>query len=81
MRIKILLVMGLIIDEGHRVVYRAPYWAVDGAIEYVFNTLHTLIEVLFNQIQSMEDLILAIEYVVSTLHSFRSYFEHVGFNY
>ena len=49
------LVMGLIIDGGHRVVYRAPYWVVNGAMEYVFNTVHTLVEVLFNQMQNMED--------------------------
>ena len=33
------MVVQLIIDRGHRVVFRAPYYAVDGAIEYFFNTL------------------------------------------
>ena len=75
------LVMELIIDGGHRVVYRAPYWEVDGAIDYVFNTVHTLIEVLFNHIQNIDDLILVVDYIVSRLHSFCLYFEHVGFNY
>jgi transposase len=26
---------------GHRYLFRAPYWSVDGPIEYVFNTIHT----------------------------------------
>ena len=29
------LVIGIIIEAGHRFVFRAPYWAVDRAIEYV----------------------------------------------
>ena len=67
----------MIIDGGHQVVYQAPYWAVDGAIEYVFNTVHTLIEVLFNQIQNIEDLILAVDHVISTLYSSCSYFDRL----
>ena len=33
-------VVNLILDSGHRLVSRAPHWAVDGAIEYVFNKLY-----------------------------------------
>ena len=32
------LVMKLVINGLHQVVYRAPYWAVDSTIEYAFNT-------------------------------------------
>lgn len=31
-------VKDLIHNAGHGLVYRAPYWSCDGAIEYVFNT-------------------------------------------
>lgn len=30
-------VLALILQYGHLLSFRAPYWAVDGAIEYVFN--------------------------------------------
>ena len=36
-------VMVLIYQVGHRVVPRAPYWPVDCAVEYVFNTLQVLL--------------------------------------
>ena len=36
-------VVALIHLYGHGVIYRAPYWAVDGAIEYIFNTILTLV--------------------------------------
>ena len=48
-------IVAMIQNRGHRVVYRAPYWAVDGAIEYVFNTLHSLLEVMYNRISNMQE--------------------------
>jgi transposase len=33
------LIQQVIRNAGHRVVYRAPYYAMDGPIEYVFSTL------------------------------------------
>ena len=35
-------VVGLIHLYGHGVVFRAPYWPVDGAIEFIFNTIQSL---------------------------------------
>jgi transposase len=35
------IIRDLIAHAGHKIVYRAPYWSCDGAIEYVFNTIHT----------------------------------------
>ncbi len=37
-------VRDLIAHAGHRIEYRAPYWSCYGAIEYVFNTIHTELE-------------------------------------
>ena len=75
------LVIGLILNAGHQVVFRAPYWSVDGAIEYVFNTVHTLLEILFDNIADMDELILCVENVIASIQSFTSYLEHVGFVY
>ena len=38
------LILHLIHVRGHRVVFRAPYWSCDGAIEYVFNTIHVKLQ-------------------------------------
>jgi hypothetical protein len=35
------MVVAMIAAEGHGIVFRAPYWPVDGVIEYVFNIIHT----------------------------------------
>ena len=75
------LVIGLILNGGHQVVFRAPYWAVDGAIEYVFNSIHTLLEVLFDNVANMEELILCVENIMASMPCFCPYLEHVGFIY
>ena len=38
------LVQDLIHLFGHRIVYCAPYWSCDGPIEYVFNTIQTMMQ-------------------------------------
>ena len=35
------LTINIIHNTGHRYVFRAPYWPVDRAVEYVFNTVQT----------------------------------------
>ena len=32
----------------HHMVFRAPYWSCDGAIEYAFNTLQTRLQMEIN---------------------------------
>lgn len=32
-------VAAMILMAGHRIMFRAPYWPIDGPIEFVFNTL------------------------------------------
>jgi len=41
-------VLDLIDDAGHKIVFRAPYWSCDGAIEYVFNTIHVKLQMADN---------------------------------
>ena len=38
------IITALVENAGHCVVYCAPYWLCDGAIEYVFNTIHTKLQ-------------------------------------
>lgn len=76
------LIISMIEDAGRRVVYRAPYWSCDGAIEYVFNTLHTLLQMdTFNGATDVNELMLRIgdKIHLMGLSSFTPYFIHVGF--
>ena len=74
-------IVGMIHNRGHRLIYRAPYYAIDGAIEYVFNTLHSLLEVMYNRISNMQDLETAVEDCIRSMTTFVPYFKHVGFKY
>lgn len=77
------IITDLIENAGHRVVYRAPYWSCDGAIEYVFNTIHTKLQ-MANEITgatTLDDLRDKLDDIIFHLSttSFRPYFVHVGF--
>jgi len=50
------LVLNEILNRGHKCVFRAPYWAVDGAIEYVFNTMNTMLMIHYNELRTIGDL-------------------------
>ncbi len=73
------LVTNRILNAGHRYVFRAPYWPVDGAVEYVFNALQSKLRIYFNRLETMDNLRNRINLTVGGIFSFYRYFEHVGF--
>jgi hypothetical protein len=73
------LVMNQSLNTGHRYVFRACYWPVDGAVEYVFNTIQSKLRIYFNQLETMDDLRNRINLTVGGIFSFYRYFEHVEF--
>jgi hypothetical protein len=47
----------MILDEGHHFMFRAPYCAtVDGAIEYVFNTIECMFRIRSPDIKDVQSL-------------------------
>jgi len=38
-------VTNLNFNAGHRIVFRAPYYPVDGAIEYIFNVIQCALRI------------------------------------
>ena len=72
-------VLALIYAYGHGVCFRAPYYPVDGAIEYIFNTLQILIRSRLHEIHSEESLRGVVQQTVQSMCDFAPYFEHVGF--
>ena len=75
------IILNLIEVAGNQVVFRAPYWSCDGPIEYVFNTIHTKLQMDYGGVDNVDDLIAKIDDIIFVLvyTSFRAYFVHVGF--
>jgi len=75
------MVLDLIEDSGHRVVFRAPYWSCDGPIEYVFNTIHVKLQMDYDGVDNVQDLRNKLDNIIFHLvdAGFRPYFVHVGF--
>ena len=73
------IILDLIENAGHRIVFRAPYWSCDGAIEYVFNTIHTFLEMDGDKMEDVTALENRLNLIIGSLDSFRRYFLHVGF--
>jgi transposase len=69
----------MIIAAGHRIVYRAPYYPVDGPIEYVFNTIQEELTYRMHFINDLPTLHVHINAIVASLPEFQSYFIHCGF--
>ena len=75
------IILDLINNSGHRVVFRAPYWSCDGAIEYVFNTIHVKLQMSDTICDSEAHLIAEIDDIIFHMvdATFTPYFRHVGF--
>ncbi len=69
------MVLSLITGEGHRYPFRAPYWFVDGLIEYVFNTIQTHL-LSFFYLDQHEN---CLNKIINDMGGFERYFFHVGF--
>ena len=69
-----------IIAAGHRVAFRAPFYPVDGAIEYVFNTIQQQLTYRMHEITDAQELEDAVESIIGGIVDFRNYFYNVGFS-
>ena len=73
------MVLGLITGAGYRYLFRAPYWSVDGPIEYVFNPIHTHLLSYFTEIETLGELETCLDEIIDGMGHFERYFFHVGF--
>ncbi len=67
---------------GHHIVFQAPYWSCNGAIKYVFSTLHTFLLMDDDAgVMTSDNLMIQIDNHIFRMaqNSFRPYFVHVGF--
>ena len=73
------IVAAMINIHGHQIVFRAPYYPVDGPIEYVFNTVQQSISFVMYQIHDHDDLLVELNVQVGAIPDFVNYFRHCGF--
>jgi hypothetical protein len=64
---------------GNRFLPRAPYWPVDGPIEYVFNTIECELRQRLYKIRSDADLCREVLNIISSLSNLGKYFVHCGY--
>ena len=69
----------IICNAGHRIVFCAPYYSVNGPIEYVFNTIQDMLRINMDRITDMNSLILELLNAITAIHSFEPYFVNCGF--
>ena len=76
------LILDMIEDAGHRIVFHAPYWSCDGPIEYVFNTIHVKLQMNDTGVKTTAALEKEIDDIIFGMvdASFYPYFRHVGFS-
>ena len=68
------MVLNLITGECHRYLFRAPYWSIDGPIEYVVNTIHTHLLSFFIQIHDLDQLENCLNKIINDMGGFERYF-------
>jgi len=69
----------IIYATGHRLVLRAPYYPVDGPIEFVFNTIQGMLRLNMGRITCENTLIQELQFAINGIQSFAPYFTHCGF--
>ena len=75
------VILDLIEQAGHRVIFCVPYWSCDSPIEYVFYTIHIHLQMTEAPMNDIEDLKTELDDIIFRLvdASFNRYFGHVGF--
>ena len=69
----------IIFNAGHRLAFRAPYYPVDGPIEYVFNTIQLMLGINNNAISDGPSLVQELGLCIGDIDNFEPYFEYCGY--
>lgn len=64
---------------GHRLVFRPPYYPVDGPIEYAFDTIQVDLTLRLHDIDTPIQLQAAVDEIIARMLEFLSYFRHCGY--
>lgn len=72
-------VIDLIVRNGHRYLFRAPYWAIDGPMEYVFNTIHVHLLMYHSEVHDLDQLENVTDTIIANMNDWMRYFLHCNF--
>ena len=64
------ILLDRIVERGHRYLFRAPYWSVDGPMEYVFNTIHIFLLEYFRNVADLDDLGNRLDAIITGMGDF-----------
>ena len=73
------ILLQLMEDRGHRYLFRAPYWSVDGPMEYVFNTIHVFLLMYFRDTENLDKLGNQLDVIIAQLGNLLNSFCMFGF--
>ena len=73
------LIVNILRHAGHRLVYRSPYWPVDGEVEHKFDRIQKRLKVFFDQLTTMLELENIINLIVRAMQNVTCYFINAGF--
>jgi hypothetical protein len=76
-----ILITQIIHAASHRIVFRAPYYPIDGPIEYVFNTIQQELTRELYRVNNNADLERIIQRIINRMTDFQRYFLHCGYTY
>ena len=68
------VITDLITNRGHCYLYRAPYWSVDGPMEYIFNTIHVHLLTYHKEVENLVQRENILDTIIANMDDFRSYF-------
>ena len=68
-----------LIARGHFPICQPPWNPSDGPIEWVFNQLGCQLRLLAHEIDSIEDLMEAIEFILTNINGFDATFAKCGY--
>ena len=72
-------VYNTIVNAGHRVLRRPPYWPSDGPIEFVFNQVQIQLTKRMYEIKNDNDLVNAMTTILTNLTGLDATFVHCGY--
>ena len=73
------VVLQMILNAGHIYAFRAPYYPVDGPIEYIFNAITGKLTTNMHQVRIDSDLVTHMMAAINSFDDFVGFFHDVGF--
>ena len=70
---------GMIESRGHKHLFNAPYWAIDGPMEYVFNSVHLHLLMNYGELNDLDELENVTDTIIANLGHWMRYFLHCKF--